>query len=276
MGLIRKEDFHESFWLEGISNPNLLINGDFQVWQRGTNIGDIYNQYSADRWYVSKTSGTHSFEKTDKGMKVITNGETYVQQYIENSSQLKNTLITFTVSIDDIKYSITGKPIDGIFLDITNGNIRIDYAESKNLIVALIKINNTISIINWAKLEIGDHQTQFVSRPYGEELALCQRYYECSTHILRGIIGSELTRLSFDVPYKQTKRIAPTLKIYGLNNEEGVVVGKIGTSINFPILVYQNNVYGFGCLDIADSKGQSFVTGELFEIHGWEANAEIY
>lgn len=31
MGLLRKEDLHESFWLEGISNPNLLINGDFQV-----------------------------------------------------------------------------------------------------------------------------------------------------------------------------------------------------------------------------------------------------
>ena len=35
MGLIRKEDLHESL-LNSLSNPNLLINGDFQVWQRGT------------------------------------------------------------------------------------------------------------------------------------------------------------------------------------------------------------------------------------------------
>ena len=26
MGLIRKEDIHDSFWQNGVSNPNLLIN----------------------------------------------------------------------------------------------------------------------------------------------------------------------------------------------------------------------------------------------------------
>ena len=35
MGLIRKEDIHDSFWQNGVSNPNILINGDFQIWQRG-------------------------------------------------------------------------------------------------------------------------------------------------------------------------------------------------------------------------------------------------
>ena len=206
MGLLRKEDMHESFWKEGVSNPNLLINGDFQVWQRGTSFGDIYNKYSADRWYVSKTSGTHSFEKIDKGMKVITNGTTYVQQYIENSSKLKNTLLTFTVSIDDVKYSITGKPIDGVFLDTTNVIIKIDYDESKNLVVVIIRINSTTSTINWAKLEMGSLQTPFTPRPYGEELALCQRYYQ----VLSGdVLGNGYMNSQGSGAYIMSPLIAP-------------------------------------------------------------------
>lgn len=126
------------------------------------------------------------------------------------------------------------------------------------------------------KLELGTVATAFSPRPYGEELALCQRYYENSTNVLRGTIGAELFRLSFNVQYKQTKRVIPTLKIYGYNHEEGTVAGKIDTFVNCPIRAYSNTVNGFGALDITDKKGQSFVTGEMFEMYGWEANAEIY
>lgn len=215
MGLIRKEDLHESL-LNSLSNQNLLINGDFQVWQRGTSFGDIYNEYSADRWYVSKTSGTHSIEKIDKGMKVITNGTTHVQQYIENSSKLKNTLLTFTVSIDDVKYSITGKPIDGVFLDTTNVIIKIDYDESKNLVVVIIRINNTTSTINWAKLEMGSLQMTFTPRPYGEELALCQRYYEIINRCI-GYSNPTIDNARGRFPFKTTKRSIPTIT-YSFNN----------------------------------------------------------
>lgn len=41
-------------WAAGtFSNPNMLINGDFQVWQRGTNLSVKNKSYSADRWQNS-------------------------------------------------------------------------------------------------------------------------------------------------------------------------------------------------------------------------------
>lgn len=36
---------------------NLIINGDFQWWQRGTSFTDIDEEYSADRWYIGNGSG---------------------------------------------------------------------------------------------------------------------------------------------------------------------------------------------------------------------------
>ena len=39
--------------LTAISNPNLLINGDFSVWQRGANYVNWTRGYTADRWNVS-------------------------------------------------------------------------------------------------------------------------------------------------------------------------------------------------------------------------------
>lgn len=71
MGLIRKEDLHESL-LNSLINPNLLINGDFQVWQRGENF--IFNStnnsnvYTADRWRLiqSKEGATARVSKTSE------------------------------------------------------------------------------------------------------------------------------------------------------------------------------------------------------------------
>lgn len=40
-------------WARGtFSNPNLLINGNFQVWQRGTSFESRTDIYSVDRWIL--------------------------------------------------------------------------------------------------------------------------------------------------------------------------------------------------------------------------------
>lgn len=40
----------------GHYNPNILINGDFQVWQRGTSFANA-NGYTVDRWYTNRGGG---------------------------------------------------------------------------------------------------------------------------------------------------------------------------------------------------------------------------
>ncbi|MBC2478626.1 hypothetical protein HGI39_28980, partial [Clostridium beijerinckii] len=46
-----------------LSNPNLLINGDFQVWQRGTSFNSSGVYYSTDRWRIDAGGGTNSITK---------------------------------------------------------------------------------------------------------------------------------------------------------------------------------------------------------------------
>ena len=72
MGLIRKEDIHDSFWMQGVSAPNLLINGDFQIWQRGNSFTNVSTGYTADRWKIYSESNVN-VSKTDNGLKFKTN-----------------------------------------------------------------------------------------------------------------------------------------------------------------------------------------------------------
>lgn len=319
MGLIRKEDMNESFWLEGISNPNILINGDFQVWQRGLgeNENNYFNctnaiKYTADRFMVSGEQGTHLTVEKQKGsgIKLVFNDHTLntsnIRTYFDRDDILKMVGKTYTFSVE-YQYEYNNPwSNDFHMFSYPDNSINYSVIKSKKIEVGLKQIRLEITfrinsirddttkmhiqwlrskidadgfgyhIIKYIKLEEGPIATKFISRPYAEELALCQRYYERSNHIVRGLIGEGSIRLSHNVQYKQTKRWIPTVKIRGKNNEEGCVVGKLGSDINFPVTIYQNGVDGFGCLDISDNKGQSFVTGEVFEMYEWEADAEIY
>jgi len=75
--------------------------------------------------------------------------------------------------------------------------------------------------ITGVQLEIGDTATPFEHRSYGEELALCQRYYEiiytASTN-LGGVTGSTSASFGYDFPTKNwtqsfvtSKRASPTV-----------------------------------------------------------------
>ena len=44
--------------LNGLAPQNLLINGDFNIWQRGTTFNDIANQYTADMWRIENAASS--------------------------------------------------------------------------------------------------------------------------------------------------------------------------------------------------------------------------
>ena len=291
MGLIRKEDLHDSLF-NSLYNPNILINGYFKnpINQRGQQSYSVYSKYTIDRWMGN---GNAKIDLVNNGIKItpLSNGVSWdgIKQYVADFKSLSNKKITLSLKVNSINgtwttYVQINDSENHGFLEFNKTGIHsvtIDIGEMKDKEKLAVIIDNkketfTPIEIEWVKLEIGDHPTEFIPRLYGEELSLCQRYYENSALRLRGTIGSELSRLSFDIQYKQTKRWIPTLKIYGYNNEEGTVAGKIDTFVNFPIRIYSNCVDGFGSIDISDKKGQSFVAGEMFEMYGWEADAEIY
>jgi hypothetical protein len=89
------------------SNPNLLINGDFQVWQRGTSFTFSKDQaihYHADRWALYNTNITiNKVESGEYGKGLYANGEVQIFQKLETnletgkkymiSLQLNNSII---------------------------------------------------------------------------------------------------------------------------------------------------------------------------------------
>ena len=61
------------------------------------------------------------------------------------------------------------------------------------------------------QLEVGSVATDFEHRSYGEELALCQRYYEVISHSQRGHGSGGDAFAGSSLCFKQTKRATPTL-----------------------------------------------------------------
>lgn len=191
-------------WVQGaFSNPNLLINGDFQVWQRGTEISQYAkeNKYTADRWICGFVNDdkTHTIRKdTDGSMYIDPNtGYLKLRQVVEIPDNLRGKAVTLQVCIKSAKTDSsnayfqmgTGTYADGtwnspslsgktVSTDYTVFSYKFAVPTSGLPFIELYCFQSNIFNIKWVKLELGENSTPFVPRPYGEELALCQRYYQ--------------------------------------------------------------------------------------------------
>jgi hypothetical protein len=104
-------------------------------------------------------------------------------------------------------------------------------------------LNATWSITG-VQLEVGSTATSFDYRPYGTELALCQRYYTSLLNPeLRGVVGSPavtFNRMGLILPV--TMRASPTISMSGtFHLYDGTAVGT-STSIAVGYVVGNNSV----------------------------------
>lgn len=203
---------------KNFSNSNLLINGDFQIWQRGTSFTTA--GYTADRWVVSGSGIT--VKKENNTLKLVTTTtDANLTQHIESNLQgiklsasviyLKNNkLTTWTKTLVCTNVS----NLEPHSIDDTGVSLYVFYDNNRNATSFHLNTQkNTTILFNFLKLEFGEVATICMPRLYAEELTLCKRYYQTI-----GNYQIYLCRYHFNAMFSlvfEEMRIAPTVTITG-------------------------------------------------------------
>jgi hypothetical protein len=212
----------------GVSTPNTfafknrIIDGGFTINQRGYTSGTSLSSgsYGHDRWKGGASGGTYTFTQGSTGVNTtitITAGS--IIQVIEgaNLPEGGTYVLSWTGTaqgkIGSGSFGASG--ITGTITAGTNTNIEFNTGTCGNV-----------------QLEVGSTATSFDYRPYGTELALCQRYYE-TTYPIGTAVGTASADANAPVAYsmgdsstvtqqiiwiyKVKKCSAPTVTVYNPN-----------------------------------------------------------
>ena len=221
------------------SNPNLLINGDFRVNQRGQKLYERTSGrvYTVDRWNI--WSNNCSFNAETKTLtNLATSGNAIFSQFIENTPQLLNKTLTISAKINGQLYKATGT-IPNSFEDKTSDYaiaiyehkinnvvmfyVRIAWDASRKFMRADVGCSTTQGsiTIDYIKAEVGSVATAFSPRPYAEELTMCERYYQKIKGLKRAI-----SAWNFYDSYNNMRvpmRVTPTIiDIYAVDDTQTV------------------------------------------------------
>lgn len=177
-------------------NPNILINGDFKIWQRSDEFNITNNsEYTCDRWMVS-SKGSCTLSKKKYGVKFVStlSDNTYVnfQQFLELPYGFSNKTVTMSVKLHSPCSSINMFAVHRNPPNEDKETYNTEYT-NKSFISATFKLpdlssgkmffgiqirGNNYADIEYIKLEIGNNATPLSSTDYNHELLECQRYFE--------------------------------------------------------------------------------------------------
>lgn len=174
------------------SNPNLLINPDFKINQRGSSTYTTTSEspiYTVDRWMLSRGKATvNSYGTvTVTATGGATNKEGYFQQKLENAISGSHTLSMEVVSISGTVMIA----IDGEWKAVTSGKNVFQVVNSSNnfnSVCLQLAVGASITL-KWIKLEKGKFATAFIAPNMAEEITKCKRYFQV-LNVYEGFVGS--------------------------------------------------------------------------------------
>lgn len=218
----------KSGW-DGLSNPNLLINPDFAVNQRGqsTYTGISAYTYTVDRWRIWKYNcdnyGTITVNNDGSLAVDGTMGadDAILTQTMEYGAALVGKTVTLSLEVSEITGTISIQQHKNVqsTLNISAPGVHkitFDWDTSSNRIV-IDNTNCTHYTVKWIKLELGSAATPFVPPDPATELAKCQRYYQ-RLHGVNAIFASGFlggATVAYTIIPIATMRTKPTLTFSG-------------------------------------------------------------
>jgi hypothetical protein len=185
-----------------LSNRNKIINGNFGINQRAVS-GTVTLSaaaYGHDRWKAGASGCTYTFA-TSANVTTITISAGSLVQVIEGLHLQSGTHVlswTGTVQMTIDGGSAGNSGMTGTLTGGTNATVETSGT-------------GTLSLV---QLEAGDAATPFEHRSYGQELALCQRYYQTGIMRLRAALLAGTVETSNQLPV--TMRATPTVTGTGM------------------------------------------------------------
>lgn len=224
--------FEEILSSNRVSNPNILINGDFQVWQDGTTIEvKKGTSYSADMWRVFHDSAANV--KVDRpGQYALSSGHSGYAIRMSSSQAIPSLRLMTSVELDTIEskfftlsfevYCSEGREIiHGMFqgnVDTSNSfanekvlvpaktwtkvSLTGKTKTKSNLMGVCVGVDNlsanALLYVANVKLEYGKTSTQFVSKSKTQEYLDCCRYYYVG-QIPQNVLACDSVQVATDI-----------------------------------------------------------------------------
>lgn len=230
---------------------NYIINGNFDIWQRGTSFSPISSTFfTADRWWLDwngVASGLSASKQPgsvrDNSLCIQRTGGASMQVYqmVENQGNLSNKTFTFSALVRSpnngtIYFRVgDGRAGTNFFYEQTPVTLEANIAKkivftlqlgqvSADALFVGIATTCTSLYIDAVQMEEGSVATPFEQRPIGLELSLCQRYYENTYSNGVGVGSASVLGAKFSqvgvanaaqgFTFIEPKRIPPTVTIY--------------------------------------------------------------
>ena len=259
--MLRADTPQEQQALIGVGRRNFIINGLAQVSQRGNYTSATsmtVNNYYLDRWKAYLSGGTNTIQQVtssqpsslagSKSIKILSSSggtialgasqiiedyQFFVGKELTVSGWMKSTNpnARFLVS-DNAAWNAVGDAHSGsgnwefitgtITLSASATGLTLSPRISSSTAGAVsVSANDYIEFTN-VQLELGKVATPFEHRSYGEELALCQRYYYLHAEGGNDFVGMgdfyEVDQVDVGIQFPVTMRAIPTLdQVNGTN-----------------------------------------------------------
>ena len=306
--MLRAETPQEQFNLIGAGRRNLIINGAMQVAQRGTSFSSIGSAtYTLDRWRgQSRASSVVNVTKVDnvdvagRIMSVLqhqvttpaTDGLTLQNHFVEDGSI---SLLGQTVTVSCWARVTSGSATVSHRFEVDGGSTYFYESDAATLTGSFQRIVFTTTLsgyttsisdkhlryqlfirgssahtvqITGVQLELGKVATPFEHRSYGEELALCQRYYQSFS----GLVNYPATAYAANDVYSaflfpSEMRAPPSITISShsvyatgaLRSASSTIAANIVTSrmVSFRVQSLSGVAAGDACLFYVNSTGDA-------------------